>query len=689
MINSMKKLLIALLTLSGSYTLTLSIASALANCSYAEDGGYACYTTTDCVKCENGVTVHNQDRNLCPTSHLCYLPPGQQPTSSPAPLTTTKPFASTLPSYNLTDCSYAKNGNFACFTLKECVQCLNGRTKFCVDTANCKGLRCGTAPYDPSQCFKPPPSQTDQPGQGQPPDTPSDPSQPTQPPDPQTPNCSGAGTTYCSPDGKTSIHCWDPNLYGGDGRQESPCGDNGCNTTPGPGYGLCKSPYPGCNYLGEPRSCLDRKTALTCGNSATTLDINFCGYAGSPDKGICDYKTGRCCVGDTGDCGYALGDTGPFAPTDPQLLACYARQPLSLTPGQICFPHSYQRPCTPNLNGHPMLKCAPDGKRWIPDENCVDTPATINYSCVSTPKGACCVKLSAPVAPPPNPPPGGSSPPDPLGETCSADPRNTTCRIGCALQPGQVCEPNSYQEPCAKDGQPMKKCAPDGTSWLADTACKINAGNPLDTNYLCLSLPGQNGSGICCKKGSYNPGEPPQPPPPPTSTGKIAWHSSCDYLNTAKIYSSHLKKVEFLIPPSGVTISCTKSPTYSGETIYSRSGPASILIRCNSASCPGVIIHELSHAKALFDTHGLGEYPSFNQAITCQKINGVYQFKDINKSPLPQNPGLPQSWCAEAYAYGADHYVLCSPGFSTSFPDAYNWYKNHSDSPFKGREFCY
>lgn len=41
------------------------------------------------------------------------------------------------------DCSYAKNGQFACYSLTECVQCVNSTTLFNQDRANCAGMECG------------------------------------------------------------------------------------------------------------------------------------------------------------------------------------------------------------------------------------------------------------------------------------------------------------------------------------------------------------------------------------------------------------------------------------------------------------------------------------------------------------------------------------------------------------------
>ncbi len=47
------------------------------NCSYAKNGEYACRTSTECVKCENGTTKRDQPRDLCPKTQGCYQPPTQ------------------------------------------------------------------------------------------------------------------------------------------------------------------------------------------------------------------------------------------------------------------------------------------------------------------------------------------------------------------------------------------------------------------------------------------------------------------------------------------------------------------------------------------------------------------------------------------------------------------------------------
>lgn len=41
------------------------------------------------------------------------------------------------------NCSYARNGEYACYSLTQCVQCVNGQTVFNVDARNCAGMACG------------------------------------------------------------------------------------------------------------------------------------------------------------------------------------------------------------------------------------------------------------------------------------------------------------------------------------------------------------------------------------------------------------------------------------------------------------------------------------------------------------------------------------------------------------------
>lgn len=91
--------------------------------------------------------------------------------------------------------------------------------------------------------------------------------------------------------------------------------------------------------------------------------------------------------------------------------------------------------------------------------------------------------------------------------------------------------------------------------------------------------------------------------------------------------------------------------------------------------------HEIAHNWAL-QNFGDPEIPSFNEKIGCEAGESGYNFREAP----PRDYG--RTNCAEAFAVSVEYYLYYPCILEDAYPLQYEWMTEHPDSPFRGEDAC-